>query len=470
MADFNVTQPLNSKSLLIFLYPVLIFVSFSFAWILNQNPLLTFAIFLGLPLAIAALVSVRFGFYLLVVGSVLTRFVIPLSWGNLKVEQLIFLIVMLGLVVKYLPDRRVSLRSIKIDQVGILAILWVAINVISSFLNSPDKVASLKICLWLGFSVGIYLFTRNVIGRKIPLEKAVKVILVVGVLEAFYGLVVYLLFLLGKDVGGVQIDPVMFIPKVYGTIWEANIFGIFLVSIALIIFNLLLSGEYSKYKGWLLVGFFISVLGVVVSFTRSAWFALAMFLLISLVVSIKFFLKRPGLLLFTVILISIFAILLNTPFLEINATGGWGINFFTDYSTIAFRLIRVNLALDEWRSSPFLGWWNNSFGQRHYDPSRENAPDYLGVLFAQNLYDTGIIGLGLILALIVLQIKRWFKFLQLSSDSKSKTLMKSFLIAFMALIAMYQSTSAFWFGFNWIYLGVLSAIYERGLQKDVGDE
>jgi len=477
MVDYNASYTLKAKSWVSFLFPILILIFLFFAWVSNQNPILVLAISLGLPLAIAAFVSVRFGFYLLVIGSVLTRFFIPLSWGNLRIEQLVFLIVISGLALKFLPDRNARLRSIKIDQIGALAIFWVLANILSSLLYSPDKVASLKICLWLGFSVGIYLLIKNIVGKKISIEKAVKAILIVGVLEAIYGLTLYTFFLLGKDIGGVQIDPVISIPKVYGTIWEANIFGVFLVSIALIIFNLLLSSEFAKFRPWLLGGFFLVLGGVIASFTRSAWVVLVMFLFVSLLISIKFFLKRPGLLLFLVIFISIFAILLNSPFsdfgsigLETVITEGLGVGFFADYSTLTFRFVRVDLALEEWTTNPLLGLGTNSFGQRHYDPSQENAPDYLGVLFVQNLYDAGIVGLGLLLALIILQVKRGVKFLKLSPDPKYKALMKGLLIGFLALIVAYQSTSAFWFGFNWIYLGLMSAIYEKGLQKSLANE
>ncbi len=465
MAGFNGSYTLKAKYSVGLLFPLLVLVSFFFSWVLNQNPLLALALFLGTAIAMAAFVSVRLGFYLLVIGSVLSRFVIPLPWGNLKIEQLIFLIVVLGLALKFISDRNASLRSIKIDQIGTIAILWVLANVLSSLLYSPDKAASLRICLWLGFSVGIYLLTKNIAGKKLSLRKAVRIVLTVGVLEAIYGLVVYLSFLLGKDVGGVQIDPVISIPKVYGTVWEANIFGIYLVSIALIIFNLLLSGEFARFKTWLLIGFFLTLLGVTTSYTRSAWTVLAMFLFISLLISIKFFLKRPGWLLSVVILVSICAVLLNSPFLETIATEGLGTKFFADYSTVAFRFVRVGLALEEWKTSPLLGLGTNSFGQRYYDPTRENAPDYLGILFGQNLYDTGLVGLGLILALIFFQVKKGFRFLRLSADPKYKALMKGLLIGFLALIAAYQSTSAFWFGFNWIYLGLMSAIYDKGLQK-----
>ncbi len=477
MAIFSDSYTLKAKSQLGLLFPLLILSFLLFFWLLNQNPFLALAISLGLPLAIAAFVSVRFGFYLLVIGSVLSRFVIPLPWGNLRIEQLIFLIAILGLALRFIPSRNASLRSIKIDQVGTLAILWVLANVLSSLLYSPDKAASLRICLWLGLSVGIYLLTKNIVGKKLSIQKAVKAILVVGVLEAIYGLVLYLCFLLGKDIGGVQTNPIIPIPKTYGTIWEANIFGIYLVSIALIIFNLLLSKEYTKFKAWLMAGFFLSFLGVIVSFTRSAWMILAMFLFLSLLTSIKFFLKRPGLLLSLIVFLSIFVILLNSPFsdfgsigLETITTEGLGMKFFADYSTVTFRLIRVGLALEEWKTSPLLGLGTNSFGQRYYDPSQKNAPDYLGTLFGQNLYDTGIVGLGLILALIFLQVKKGLKFLKLSSDPKYKTLMKGLLIAFLALVAMYQSTAAFWFGFNWIYLGLMSAIYDKGLQKSLANE
>jgi hypothetical protein len=470
MAIFSDSDTLKAKYPLGLLFPLLILASLFFSWVSNQNPLLALAISLGLPLAIAAFFSVRFGFYLLVIAAVLSRFVIPLPWGNLKIEQLVFLIVLLGLALKFLPNKNASLRSIKIDQIGTIAILWILANVLSSLLYSPDKTASLRICLWLGFSVGIYLLTKNIVGKKISIEKAVKAILIVGVLEAVFGLAVYLSFLLGNDMGGVQIDPVMSIPKVYGTIWEANIFGVFLVSIALIIFNLLLSKEYAKFKVWLWGGFFLSFLGVIASFTRSAWMILVTFLFISLLTSIKVFLKRPSLLVFLVIFVSIFAIFLNTSFLGTSTIEDLGGAYFSDYSTVTFRLIRVGLAFDEWKTSPLLGLGTNSFGQRHYDPSQENAPDYLGMLFGQNLHDTGLVGLGLVLALIFFQVRKGFKFLRLSADPKYKTPMKALLIGFLALVTAYQSTSAFWFGFNWIYLGLMSAIYEKGLQKSLVNE
>jgi len=48
----------------------------------------------------------------------------------------------------------------------------------------------------------------------------------------------------------------------------------------------------------------------------------------------------------------------------------------------------------------------NTFGQRHDDPTQPGVPGYISSLPVQVLYDTGIAGVGLLVAFLVLVYRR----------------------------------------------------------------
>lgn len=400
------------------------------------------------------------GFFVLIVATVLTRYIVPTPWGNLRIEHIVLIVLLAGLGFNLLlrPTRSKFLR---LDSVGILALLWIGCNFLSSLLYSPDQLSSYRICLWLIFSVLIYFLTGSLVDRFFKVETLLKWLLIVCLLEAAVGITCFFLYLGGHNIGGVQIDPVSGIPRAYGTMWEANFFGIFLASAALFWFYLWINGGLFVRKFYLLMGFLVSSFGAILSFTRSSWITLFCGVIFILVSSTKTLMHKPRIIFGLVVIIFCLSLAVNNPFLESLVSVRLLNLSATNDGTLLFRLARINLAFEDWLTSPILGLGTNSFGQRHLDATQKEAPDYLSTLFAQNLYDTGLIGFALIVGIISVIVKRSWLVINKTKDARIKALTTGLLISFLSLLLMYQTTSAFWFGFNWVYVGLLTHLYRK---------
>jgi hypothetical protein len=108
----------------------------------------------------------------------------------------------------------------------------------------------------------------------------------------------------------------------------------------------------------------------------------------------------------------------------------------------AYRVVIQRLALDDMQSVQtwVFGLGTNSFSQRHVDPSRPGmaVEAFLGNLPLQIVYDSGIIGLSIILFLTAALLR-------------SSHFSVSSLAVMSAFIVVASATSPFWFATTWIF-------------------
>jgi hypothetical protein len=111
----------------------------------------------------------------------------------------------------------------------------------------------------------------------------------------------------------------------------------------------------------------------------------------------------------------------------------------------AYRVQIARLALgdmDSW-SAVVFGLGTNTFGQRHFDPSRPGQEEeaYLGTLPLQIFYDTGLIGVALITLLVVCLARR----------ARGSAAAWPVLLAYFILSS---ATSALWLGYTWVFVAL----------------
>jgi len=317
-------------------------------------------------------------------------------------------------------------------------------------LFSPQPWQSYKIVLWLVLSFLAFSATYFVVGRYVGLREALLAILASGFISAAVGIFFFLLFLYTGSTFGVQQDPN---PKAYGTFFEANIFGSFQAFSSIGGIVLLHLGQVrGRAAGWVAIGTTLSIVALALSFTRAAWLGFLTALLVLI-----FFQLRGGrflVLILRLVMIAFGFSLILAPiglfpallarFASIGETSG----------SVEIRREDAQTALAEWPSSPILGLGTNSYGQRHLDPTQDYAADYLGNLFLTVLYDTGLVGLLILLVVFGIIGGALIRIVRNSKSSWQSASALALLCGLAAWLVAYNSTNAFWFSYNWVILAV----------------
>lgn len=424
--------------------------------------------------------SPRFAFYALVISAMFSRFGIPISGVSIRPDQVVLMLVLVGIVPRLALvalGRRdsVKLRLRKSLVPGIVIAgfaMYIGTNVLSSILFSPQLTESLKIVAWLLLSFTALTVAYLVVGKYVGVREALLVVLVSGFVSAAVGIFLFLLFRLTGSTFGVQqglpssAGGASF--KLYGTFFEANIFGSFQAFSAITGIALLqLKVVRGRASALIAFGTGFSVVALALSFTRASWIAFLVGL-----AALVFFQWRHGRLPVLLPRLGILALMalaalvptgllgnLQVYFTSIATFGGP--SFYSD--TLAFRLVRFKMALAEWPTSPLLGLGTNSFGQRHLDPSQNYAPDYLGGLFIGALYDVGLVGLLVLLAMFGVVLVILMR-MAAKDDKKESALALALLCGVISFLVSYQVTNAFWFSYNWIIIAIVLRLYESWLE------
>ena len=122
-------------------------------------------------------------------------------------------------------------------------------------------------------------------------------------------------------------------------------------------------------------------------------------------------------------------------------------DFSFDGGTFGFRVKVMNMALDDLHGANlWFGNGTNTFGITHIQPDTPgNVSGHIIILPVQVLYDGGIVGLGLLLALFVVAFAY--------TPSSRKPIAAGVLSAFLVSATM---TSFFWFAITWLMFAVLA--------------
>ena len=387
---------------------------------------------------------------LLIVATALNRYRFEFFGAGLRIEHFVFA----GVALAWLLKTRPRISHLHFSRADILLVAYLAFALLASILFSPQLRESLKFFVLMLFGVVLYWFVRAIASNLKEFSRGVWTLIVVGVAASLFGIVAWLVYPFGINLG-VQIYALEIFNthSPFGTLFDSNTLGMYAMAATLLQVTLLLDSNFAKYRAWLMLGTLITLITVALSLTRVAWIGLVFGLFLVLLFSPR---RRWA------IAISGAAIVLVIVALVANSALAGGGGALAEFSfarvltskSIFFRLDAYQRAWNDFLLNPLLGNGVNVFAQNHTSPS--GTRDWISNFFLMTLHDTGIIGLAILLAWLGWLAYETWRALKVSRGAV-RTMLLALSIAYLALFVTYQATTVFWLGFNWVYLGMIAS-------------
>ncbi len=296
---------------------------------------------------------------------------------------------------------------------------------------------------------------------------SVELWLGVATAEALAGAVAFALYLRAQTaVPGVQLELVTGAPMVYGTMYEANIFGSFMCASFLLALAMV-ADESTRHKGALYLACMMTAVGLLLSATRSAWgsaatgVVLLLLLLrlgrtgprarrlmriaaglvaVGLVVGIGLLVAPPGV----------------TGALGARARGLLNFGSGSGYG----RVLLYKEALAEWSGRPLLGLGPGSYSYR-LPGDTSPGPAWLPNLTLQVLHDTGILGLLALVWIFAAFFLAALRALRRAPPGRVRTALAGLTAAIAALLICFQLTPGLTLGYSWALLALGAAAMQQ---------
>lgn len=400
---------------------------------------------------ILALGPGRGGLFALLLMASLNRYTAEIAGISLKPEHIAVSIV----AVVLLPRLRGLIQNLRL--VDLLLLAWLGWSVIGGLLNAPDPGDSTRLWIQLLLAAFPYFAVVTTVRTAGRLIAIVDGWMLITIAVGLFGIASHLLYAWDVNLG-IQINPVTADPTVPSTFRESNLFGSAMMILALVAIGMLLLGY--RRRRLAAVATVVGVVGLQVSFTRTAWvaFIFGILMLAGLLVLLSVrnayrlspdLLRPVGATVAAGLIATAFvwlpvgdqsireeranivaeqatrkaqaiatmtagdqeaqatrsslivetptAVFVPTPSPENpDIVGRVGSITDTSDSSLRIRIDFARQALSDWRDHPVAGKGIGSFGQTYTTTSFDRA--WLSNTFVRTLHDGGIIGLGLFLA------------------------------------------------------------------------
>ena len=433
-------------------------IGFLVVWLLSDgiplNPVMA-AIALGGAGVAAALLPRHPGtavgiVFLLSTFSVLS---IGLHIGRMRLEQPAIAALFMGM---YLHRHELQLPSARpIAAVLVAGAVYLAVSSASSLLIAPDVGESMRFVLWTTISMlgglAAYLLTA---GARSQLQ-ATNWFAASGFVMAVLGLVLAIAFYLyGPGVPGIMGDDFSINPKVMALALEANLYASLLSATA---FFALERYRQQRTLTWAVVAA-LTLIGIGVGITRGAYIGLAVGLVLYALVLWRRRVSRPVLMRVVAFSVAttlagmvVGAVLMDHRVRDAHLVArGLPIpsGERVDLETLDFRLSKLGPAWEDFLTSPLIGTGLGSFDGLHPLPNGEL--NYINIMAAMTIHDSGLIGAIALAALFSLILVRLWR---ASSDPARAGPAVAYVGALITLLIAYQSTVAIHFALNWLIAG-----------------
>jgi hypothetical protein len=409
---------------------------------------------------------------LVLVCSFLSRFSVVVVGFHLRPEHLATTTLLIASV--WVADVRRRLLTVARSSALVALLVFLLWSLVATVAFAPDFHRSLSILVWLGSDyILLVCLLANV--DQLTIIERVGSGLAVG--WALVGVFLWIIAESGMAAVGVQLDSVYHHWAAFVTAIEANIFAVMVA-----LWTLIALSRW-RQKDWLVLLLAIAMpWAIVAAQTRAALIALAVGLAILLVGSRD----RRGRAAAGAVLVGILAAYGIAAIVTIPAAGigtsphpvpsasnsskapspgtptpssppspppsSSPANPATKFGQLSlssgtggYRRLVWDLAfrdMHRWRL--VLGNGVNTFGQRHDDPTRKGVPGYLMTLPLQIVYDSGLVGLALLLIFFVLLFR------EVPSRRRMLALALGAVFAITSL-----STSTFWLSTTWIVMALM---------------
>jgi hypothetical protein len=415
---------------------------------------------------------------------------------------------------------------------------WLAANLISSLLFSPEIRESLKYVAILAGLLTVYISARLLIRSELALAWATTLFVVLGTAAALLGLLCALLFNIVGPNFGILLerfyrDGIFVVtPKVQGILWEPNIYGSFSLAVAALAGALALRKPHTatmaantagsepylsrmahtvlRSAPALTVAIIAGMAGVMLSMTRTVWLIGPVLLILLAATAWKIKLASLRTIAIRLLLPALLGSILglgvglSLPAPQWKMGEPWELTSAQVDDMVRARLFanqpltpqagpqvdatpiaaggssapadRVDELLNPgsapsissrwriyadafngWLRRPILGWGSGTFPYV-YPPPPEGGY-WIANAELHTLFDTGLVGLVLLLAAVLTAGRRAINSLRLPPArwDLRNYLTFGILFASLGLLAAFQITDGTWLGFTWVLLAMLVA-------------
>jgi hypothetical protein len=407
--------------------------------VVAQPKLAVMLLALGACLAVQA-IGVRRLVLILIVTTFVTRFRIVVGGFHFMPEHVVLLVALTSLAMSMRLDRVWAvLRSPTVLLLGLFIVWGGAV----SFLRAPERTSSLAIVGWLALDWLILVLVMAAIEDSSKIERVGSA---AAVGAAAVAIVLWALSSVGLVAFGTQPEPLTGAQAAYGLSFEANILA---STLAIWLFLILTGARSTRFR---VIALGLLGTALVLSLTRAAIIGLLLGLIVWAVLEGKVatgrVLRSLGAAAVAIAVLSVFVPSVTAPFTKKIAAAA-SFNSGTGH----YRVQSWHTALADIHGSTdaLVGLGLNTFGQRHLDPT---APEldraaYLGNLPLETFYDTGLVGVLLIVG--ALASLRPFR---REHRGRAVGLIVIFLVSSIA-------TSTFWFGSTWLLIAMALAHRRR---------
>jgi O-Antigen ligase len=412
--------------------PLLLFVSISFLVIVMRWP--------------------SGAFVALICASAMPHFFFEMYGWKARPEHIV-----LGLIVVTVLVRIALRRStVRLSGIDYLVVAFLTINYVSSMFMSVRPSSTLKWALLYNFAILPYFFLRFFVTDLKMARKILNMVLIVGAAEAGYGVLCIVLYRIFGSTLGVDPGQYTSIPGTYGSQFEANLFGSYTACSAAMFFVFFLAGE-QRMRRWTGLGFLITATGALVSLSRGA--VLSLLIACGYVLWIGYggetsFRRKVLLCAKVSALVFAMAMLLAGNFLKERFATLDPTDVLADQTSMV-RLVQVASAVPDILRHPILGNGADSF-QLNFDWSdyvqEWDQPGYLPGTLLRVVYDTGVVGFAIFLAIVIWTAKKLWQGIRLNGEHA--LVLTALLAGSLVYAIAFIASDATILAYSWIQLGL----------------
>jgi O-antigen ligase len=391
---------------------------------------------------------------------------VSLAGASLRLDQL----VAMGLVVPLAASTLIGQRRLRTDRTTWFLAAILAMNVLATVLNSPSRGYSLSQCANVASVWIIYIILHNLLETREDLDAFFRRVLWAAGAASALAIGAFGLAVAGVSIGGAEVSSGAALRftnayGAYGTMVEPNILGGFAAAYLVVCVSLIVDRTDVRMIRWV-AG--LCAIALVLSFTRGAWLgALAGMGWLAIT-------RRRGLvgrIRIQRILIPLAAAALLVAAL-LAAPGDAGTMFRFKLTNIInvgtqtgiTRVVQYSLAFQQWLDHPTIGWGTFTFAPLVAQGSDFQQFDnwrnlWIGNYLLLALHDTGLIGLGLWIAMLWGLMTRSAAVVrrQRAFDPEMARHTLALMLAVVTILVAFLLTSGFSLGYSWVLLGLLGA-------------
>ncbi len=350
-------------------------------------------------------------------------------------------------------------KRVNLTRIDYCILFFVGANFIGSSLGSSDPASTLRWALQNCLAICFYFLIRILLQNAEVLRRAVNIFLTIGVAESVYGIICYMSHQAFDTSFGVQIGQYLNdVAAPFGTMFEANLFGAFAASTSVVsLCFYLFGGHRVRYFIFAL----IAAIATLISFSRAslvALFLIGLYLLwknrrnAAAIDPRKLMAALAGVVLILVLFSGPLGRIVRERFTNLLNEG------LAEETTIS-RAIIIQEALQEVPGHLLIGRgtasFNLTFDWNKYIPSWASEKTWIGNAPLRILHDTGLLGLGSMVAFFVTV---WLRIRPaLKAPSQENCLVVAMWAGVLIYSISFQSTDGTILAFTWVQLGLLAS-------------